>query len=138
MVDIDHFKTINDVFGHQTGDVVIQRTARVVAGRLRRGDIAVRYGGEELLILLPGAKRHAALAIAEELRGLVAKLDFSDLGPGKITISVGVAEVSGTFQDAVAAADAALYASKRAGRNRVAETAAGAAPAVVTARSMNA
>ena len=119
MIDIDHFKKINDEFGHQVGDVVLQRVSNVLKTRLRRGDVAVRYGGEELLAVLPGADQTDAAAIAEQLRVTVGQIGYSDIGPLNVTVSIGVAVVSTTLQAAVGHADAALYRAKKAGRNRV-------------------
>jgi diguanylate cyclase (GGDEF)-like protein len=119
MIDIDHFKRINDDFGHQIGDVVLQRVSNVLKTRLRRGDVAVRYGGEELLAVLPGADLTDATAIAEQLRIAVGQIDYSDIGQLIVTVSIGVAAVRTTLQEAVGHADGALYRAKKAGRNRV-------------------
>ena len=119
MVDIDYFKKINDEFGHQVGDIVLQRLSHLLQTRLRRGDVAIRYGGEELLVVLPGAKETDAVEVAETIRRTAAHMDVSDIGPLRVTVSIGVAGVETTLHDAVAIADAALYAAKRAGRNCV-------------------
>ena len=119
MIDIDHFKKINDEFGHQVGDVVLQRVSNVLRTRLRRGDVAVRYGGEELLAVLPGADQEDATALSEALRIAVEQIDHSDIGPRQVTVSIGIADVSTTLQLAIGHADAALYRAKNAGRNRV-------------------
>jgi diguanylate cyclase (GGDEF)-like protein len=119
IMDFDHFKTINDEFGHQVGDIVLQRVSHLLKTRLRRGDVAVRYGGEELLVVLPGASETDAVEIAETLRRTVAQMDVSDIGPDSVTVSIGVADVKSTLHDAVAIADARLYMAKKAGRDCV-------------------
>jgi diguanylate cyclase (GGDEF)-like protein len=119
MVDVDHFKGVNDAFGHQVGDLVLQRIAGALRARLRRGDIAVRYGGEELLVVLMGADLEVAESVAEDIRSMIASQDLSALGPQRVTVSVGVAEVTASIADAGVLADAALYEAKRSGRNRV-------------------
>ncbi len=119
VLDIDHFKCINDTFGHAAGDVALQRLARLVAGRLRGGDTFGRTGGEEFAVLLPGADADAAEAFAEQLRERIAFDMATTEAP--FTVSLGVA----TLQDAddaegvMGAADAAMYRAKRAGRDRV-------------------
>ncbi|MCP3912404.1 MAG: GGDEF domain-containing protein [Actinomycetia bacterium] len=119
MVDIDHFKSINDQFGDQVGDMVLRRVAGVLEAAVRGDDIAYRYGGEEFSILLPGATREVARGVAERIRLAVAATVFSELG-GSITVSVGVTTAAGVGSaDLVRRADEALYDAKRSGRNRV-------------------
>jgi diguanylate cyclase (GGDEF)-like protein len=121
-IDIDHFKDINDSFGHSTGDEVIAAVGRTIAARLRRGDLVARYGGEEFVALLPDTGLDEAVALAEEIRRMVATTDFVAVNPPiQLHVSVGVA-VLGAGDDThalLAAADAALYAAKRSGRDRV-------------------
>jgi diguanylate cyclase (GGDEF)-like protein len=124
MLDVDHFKRINDRHGHAGGDRVLTALVACVGARLRAGDVLGRVGGEEFLVLLPGADLAAALALAEALRGAVAGLHMAlDGEPQAITLSLGVA-VRQPHEDDPAAlvrrADRALYAAKREGRNRVA------------------
>jgi len=130
MIDVDHFKSVNDRFGHLAGDEVLRGVARRIARQVRGSDVAARYGGEEFVILLPGTDAHAAAALAERIRAAVAERPF-ELGGGReplpVTVSVGVAEhgpVSPEGADAgealLARADAALYAAKSGGRNMVA------------------
>jgi len=126
MLDIDHFKQINDTYGHLVGDEVLRRLGEVVRTNIRAVDVAGRYGGEEFLIVMPETGLEGALVFAERLRSRVADLEF-DAGPGKtfrITISVGVTQCedadAATIDDLLAAADRALYQAKREGRNRVA------------------
>jgi two-component system cell cycle response regulator len=122
MADIDHFKQINDRYGHLVGDVVLRQTAHRLLAPLRPYDSVGRYGGEEFLIVLPGCDAPASLALAERLRRSVAaepKLEDEDVIP--VTLSLGVAawqrELSA--QELLHQADQRLYAAKRAGRNRV-------------------
>lgn len=120
MVDIDHFKTYNDRYGHQRGDVLLRAVADAISAAVRRGDVVYRYGGEEFSVLLPGADAAAATAIAERIR--VAVRDATaHLGTGAVTVSVGAATQAAPIIDAtlVAQADAALYAAKGTGRDRV-------------------
>lgn len=124
MMDIDHFKIFNDTFGHDAGDVVLKEVAAVLARSTRRGDIAGRFGGEEFLLLMPGADAPRALARAETMRRSIASLDLRFGGQmlGKVTASFGVAVFptdGDTRESLLHAADQALYAAKTAGRDRV-------------------
>jgi len=123
-LDIDHFKRINDVHGHQTGDHVLVQLATVVMAMLGDDDVFARYGGEEFAVIARGMDAAAATTLAERLRASVEAHRFSsDDAPIPVTISVGVSYAPGlaiaTTVDFVARADEALYAAKRAGRNRV-------------------
>jgi diguanylate cyclase (GGDEF)-like protein len=125
MVDIDHFKSVNDRFGHGTGDQVILLVATALMNQLGPNDLLCRYGGEEFCVLLPDADAGQARAVAERLRDAVE----ANVGLGLhlpaapvITASFGVAAVDAlrpNLEALIGAADAALYESKRAGRNRV-------------------
>lgn len=119
MLDLDHFKAINDTHGHQEGDKVLQAFSSLIAGRLRRGDHLFRFGGEEFVVVLEGADMDGAMRAAEDFRQRVAE---ARLGPtGDLTVSIGVATLGpGEFIDVwITRADAALYEAKRLGRNRV-------------------
>ena len=123
MVDIDHFKLVNDNFGHQAGDVVLRAVAERMVQRLRPYDAVGRYGGEEFLVVLPGCDLENAAALADRLRlGICgAPFDTPD-GLIPVTISLGVAVSCPEEQDAgalVRIADQALYRAKEKGRNRV-------------------
>jgi two-component system, cell cycle response regulator len=123
MCDLDHFKRVNDGFGHPAGDVVLATTSDVIRRTLRATDTAGRYGGEEFLLVLPGIEGAGARALAERVRAAIEETEF-DLGveaPYPVTLSVGVATLcDGQGVEAlVTAADEALYAAKAAGRNRV-------------------
>ncbi|MEE4452482.1 GGDEF domain-containing protein [Novosphingobium resinovorum] len=121
LIDIDHFKRINDDFGHDTGDVLLKSLARRIEDHLRRSDIAARWGGEEFAVLLPDTTLDEARLVMERLRATVA-LD-TDLGveDRAVTFSCGLAPVRSFAQlgDATKQADAALYAAKNGGRNQV-------------------
>jgi diguanylate cyclase (GGDEF)-like protein len=120
VVDIDHFKEINDRYGHAAGDAALRRVVATVSKRLRRDDELGRMGGEEFAILLSGAGAEGAAAYADELRMLVAG-DAQAAGT-PFTVSVGVAALPQepvTAEDLLAAADEALYRAKRAGRDTV-------------------
>jgi diguanylate cyclase (GGDEF)-like protein len=121
MVDIDHFKRLNDEFGHLLGDEVLRQVSSVFHQQLRKIDVVCRYGGEEFAILLSQTHQQHALGVAEKLRKLVEGWQFPGV-PRPVRISVGVASFPdhGTTRDElVKAADGALYAAKQAGRNRV-------------------
>jgi diguanylate cyclase (GGDEF)-like protein/PAS domain S-box-containing protein len=119
MFDIDHFKRINDTFGHQVGDQVLKRLVDVVRSNLRRTDILARWGGEEFMILLPETSTESACKLAERLRRTVENADFGKAG--RITVSFGVAGMrrEDTAESLVRRADRAVYEAKRKGRNRV-------------------
>ncbi len=118
MVDVDHFKMLNDDYGHLVGDTVLRRVARQIHDASRESDTVARYGGEEFGVVLPGAATEEALIAADRIRRLIA--DSEDRPT--VTVSIGVATfpLDGTEPDEmVVAADSALYRSKRTGRNRV-------------------
>ena len=125
-LDLDHFKHINDRFGHAAGDRVLVATADALRHQLRDSDLLARMGGEEFLVYLPDASASAASAIAQRLCGAVQQIRLSELGEDiPVAVSIGLACVTspgGTWADWLAAADRALYDAKRAGRNRVVTT----------------
>jgi diguanylate cyclase (GGDEF)-like protein len=137
MIDVDHFKRINDQFGHLAGDQVLQQVAHCIEAEVRSSDVAARYGGEEFVILLPATGRQAGGFLAERIRQAVAAEGFAIEGrdePVPITVSIGVAEhrPSARQQDLkvagerlLALADVALYEAKAAGRNNVSQAANG-------------
>jgi diguanylate cyclase (GGDEF)-like protein len=122
MVDIDNFKSINDTYGHQQGDVVLRHVARIVRENSRDADSPARYGGEEMALILPHTDLEGSHAIAERVRAAIEALRISRLdgqGTLRITASVGVAASSeGQKEGLISEADAALYEAKRAGKNR--------------------
>ncbi len=122
MLDLDHFKRVNDAHGHALGDVVLKRTTEAVKRTLRSGDVVGRFGGEEFVILLPGADLRQAIGAAERCRLAVAKMELLEAPYLSVTASVGVAAFPdhGAELDALLkAADRAMYAAKANGRNRV-------------------
>ncbi|CUX10374.1 GGDEF domain-containing protein [Agrobacterium fabrum] len=125
LLDIDHFKSINDRFGHAVGDSVLQEVARRIGGSIRGGDVLARYGGEEFIIFLPGAGVDKACMIGERIRDAVAinEVDCGGLRVG-VTISIGVAttgDMRCDLQMLAEKADRALYRAKTEGRNCVRE-----------------
>ena len=141
MVDLDHFKDVNDRWGHLAGDLVLREVALTIKARLRKIDVVGRYGGEEFLCVLPSTPLDGALITGERLRSFVRELRFQPGGlnglepdgkgedlaeggePVRITVSVGVSTVNGDFtrpEDLLAAADVALYKAKQLGRDQTA------------------
>ena len=123
LLDIDHFKHVNDSYGHAAGDQVLQALARCCQKQVRDIDVVGRYGGEEFVILLVETDSAGALRSAERLRAQVAQMvTETDQGPITVNISLGVASAQldrDGFATLVVRADSALYAAKQAGRNRV-------------------
>lgn len=124
MADIDHFKKINDTYGHQQGDLVLKAVADVMRGQLREYDLAARFGGEEFALILPETGLLQATQVAERVRERIAAMRFDgSLAPMRMTISLGVATSPGAeikgVNDLIRVADDALYTAKREGRNRV-------------------
>ena len=120
MADIDRFKNINDTYGHDVGDKVLEAIGKFFQKNIRDVDIIARYGGEEFILMLPEEDKEAAFCLAERLRERFAEIDLGHLP--KITISLGIAAypLDGTeVEDLIKKADAAMYAAKQAGRNRV-------------------
>jgi len=120
LVDLDHFKSINDTFGHAMGDQVLKAVGECLASHTRKYDIVARYGGEEFAILLPETGPDAALSVAERIRAELSLVKVTDF-PRPITASVGVATLIPGEKSAelVSRADAALYRAEKQGRNRV-------------------
>jgi diguanylate cyclase (GGDEF)-like protein len=123
MVDIDHFKAVNDRFSHAVGDEVLRTVARILRENTRGVDVVARYGGEEFCLILVETRAEEAARLCDRLRGLIADYDWSTIRPGiAVTVSIGVAglhEGADAPDALLAAADVRLYAAKHAGRNRV-------------------
>ncbi|GGL54689.1 GGDEF domain-containing protein [Planomonospora parontospora] len=122
IIDVDHFKQINDTYGHGGGDAVLVRLARLLAGAVRQGDVVARYGGEEFVLLLPGVTEESAWRLVERLRERAGRTAIEVDGRAlAVTFSAGVAGLAagGSTEDLLRAADAALYEAKRRGRDRV-------------------
>jgi two-component system cell cycle response regulator len=130
LIDLDHFKSINDEHGHLAGDLALKEVALRVNSQVRSSDAAARYGGDEFVVLLPDATVTQARGLAERIRETVAATPL-EVSPGvdrQLSVSIGMAAVAPTSQDTdlksvaerlFSAADAALYRAKQAGRNRV-------------------
>jgi diguanylate cyclase (GGDEF)-like protein len=123
MLDIDHFKLVNDEYGHRVGDRVLAELSNVMQRSIRQTDFIGRYGGEEFLIILPRTDAAGAAVMAERVRSSLEQVTMHDAKGTAfyVTASIGVAEyIDGDDEDAlVSRADAALYRAKEAGRNRV-------------------
>lgn len=125
MLDIDHFKLVNDRYGHDAGDLVLQEFARLIDAMIRSQDVFGRYGGEEFLVLLPHTGHDNAVLLAERIRRAVETnpIKIAHRTNIHVTVSIGCASLSGTDDDpqqVVQASDMAMYKAKKAGRNRVA------------------
>ena len=124
-IDLDHFKRVNDRFGHEIGDDALRLVAAAMRKEIRAANLAARYGGEEFVVILPGANAEQAMAAAERLRAAVVALVFRPEGaaaPFPLTVSIGVAAAEAGWTDGRALlrrADQALYVAKEKGRNRV-------------------
>jgi diguanylate cyclase (GGDEF)-like protein len=119
MIDVDHFKSYNDQFGHPAGDAALRLVGSVIRETLRGADVAARYGGEEFSVLLPQTAGEEAAVLAERIRQNIAEANFKHR---KVTASIGIASCSAELcaaADVVDAADKALYEAKRRGRDRV-------------------
>lgn len=129
MMDIDHFKAVNDQYGHQFGDIVLKELARILSRNIRHSDLLARYGGEEFVAVLFETRQPGTLNLAERIRRVVQEQDFSDgYRHAKITISIGVYVESGArlarkekghWENLISRADEALYVAKAEGRNCV-------------------
>lgn len=123
MMDIDHFKQINDYYGHTIGDEVIGRVGAIIRRSMREGDIAGRYGGDEFGVVLNGVNAATAAQIAERIRASVHAATFEQAEDLRCTLSIGIAEAAADMRNArewIRQADAALYDAKTRGRNRLA------------------
>ena len=125
MIDIDHFKTFNDQWGHLAGDRVLKEVAHVIQTQCRKTDIVARYGGEEMAVILPGTTTKGAILLAERIRNGIESLGVSfEENLVRVTASIGVASLASVMNDKeglVGAADKALYVSKNRGRNCVSQ-----------------
>jgi two-component system, cell cycle response regulator len=124
LLDLDHFKSVNDTYGHLAGDQVLAEASRRLSRQLRSYDAIGRYGGEEFMVIAPGCGRQELCELAERLRAAIESEPFR-VTPSAITITVSIGAMvapstAAPARDSIAAADAALYAAKKAGRNRIA------------------
>lgn len=122
MMDLDHFKHINDTFGHDVGDTVLKQTSKIIKNSLRGSDIAARYGGEEFCIMLPNTSLQGAGLLAERIRENVKAYEFKTKQSSfNVTVSLGVTliDINGNPDEVLSKADEALYCSKNNGRDQV-------------------
>lgn len=137
-IDVDHFKQYNDAHGHQNGDHLLRSIAEILRANVRETDVVARWGGEEFVVVMPGADGATAATVAERLRAVVAERPFAVAGavtggaPAILTVTVSIGVGEGRQSDAperlLAEADGALYAAKRGGRNRVVRAGSGGTP----------
>lgn len=122
LLDLDHFKRVNDTLGHQAGDEVLKAASGVISRQCRASDIAIRFGGEEMMVFLPGSNVSGARLVAERIRCAIAAYNTKDISPTvKMSVSIGVAQrlKDETLAGLTRRADKALYRAKHNGRNRV-------------------
>ena len=125
MLDIDHFKQINDQHGHLTGDKILSTMGNILKEQIRKSDLSARYGGEEIVILLPNTKEKEAVSLAERLRQFIETYNFSELQDNVLhcTVSIGVASLveddNLEAKELLQRADIGLYQAKQTGRNKV-------------------
>ena len=125
MIDIDHFKTVNDAFGHHAGDAVLKETAKIITENAREIDTVARWGGEEFIIIFPQTKKEEALQAASRILRIISEYNFPDIPGERITVSIGITSIPNpslsidTEEKLIQTADCALYEAKRKGRNRI-------------------
>ena len=123
LIDIDHFKAVNDTFGHQAGDVVLKEVAGIIQNTLREVDTPARWGGEEFIVMSPNTSKENALKAAGRILQAVSGRTYTGIGDLRVTISIGVAGIPDpdidTQEKLIHAADLAMYEAKRKGRNRI-------------------
>jgi two-component system cell cycle response regulator len=121
MLDLDDFKHINDSYGHLNGDKVLAKTGHVINKLIREMDLAARYGGEEIVVIMPGADLNHTQNAAERIRKSIEEMQFDDFS---VTASIGISQytpVTNKSETLIGAADKALYKAKQEGKNRVAK-----------------
>jgi diguanylate cyclase (GGDEF)-like protein len=121
MIDIDHFKNINDTYGHLCGDKILQKVGQIVRDTIRGSDLAFRYGGEEIAVLLPSADREGSRRLAERLRENIKEMGYCDQSGLTVTVSIGISTLiaDDVTETLFTRADQALYEAKRNGRDQV-------------------
>lgn len=118
LVDIDHFKSVNDTYGHQTGDMVLSQTTKIISQNLRKSDIFGRWGGEEFVVICPQTNKSEAFVLAEKLRTAIEKHEFKKVGHKTICLGIAELEHEDNEKTLVEKADKALYEAKNGGRNK--------------------
>ncbi len=119
IIDIDHFKHVNDNYGHLVGDIVLSQLSKIISDNLRNSDIFGRYGGEEFLIICPKTNKDGAFILAEKLRIIVNDFTFDEVGHKTVSIGIAEFQTNDTIETLFKKADKALYEAKNSGRNRV-------------------
>lgn len=119
LIDIDHFKDVNDTYGHQIGDMVLSQIAKLITDNIRKSDIHGRFGGEEFIIICPQTTCKDALVLAEKIRASVENFNFDQIGTKTISLGISSFEENDTEEDLIKKADIALYQAKNSGRNKV-------------------
>jgi len=119
MMDIDHFKSINDTYGHSVGDQFLKEFAAILKNTLRETEMIVRWGGEEFLIIVPKADAAEANETAQRLRKQIEKKIFSSVGHRSASFGIATFTKNDSFDSMLIRADSALYAAKEHGRNRI-------------------
>jgi len=118
-IDVDNFKSINDDYGHLVGDEVLKTLAACIKGSIRKDACAVRFGGDEFIVLLENASVADAFQVAERIRKSAERLDFSGFAPNlKLSLSIGLVDGEGAVEDMIIKADRAMYRSKSGGKGR--------------------
>lgn len=119
LIDIDHFKNVNDTFGHQMGDFVLATIAKLIMNNSRKSDIQGRYGGEEFVVICPKTEKKSALVLAEKIRLVVENFKFEMIGVKTISLGISSLDQNDTVEILIKKADIALYKAKNTGRNKV-------------------
>ncbi|MDD3506525.1 MAG: GGDEF domain-containing protein, partial [Sulfurimonas sp.] len=118
LIDIDHFKLVNDTYGHQIGDIVLKKTTEIISQNLRKSDIFGRWGGEEFLIICPHTNEDEALILAQKLRVAIESHRFETVGEKTICLGIAQLKDGDTDKTLMQKVDNALYSAKNGGRNR--------------------
>ena len=125
LADIDHFKAVNDQFGHQVGDKVLTKIAEIIRSSVRATDLAGRWGGEEFVIISPGTDIDGGFSLAEKIRTQIESIELGEIGQKTASFGVTAFTESDDIEEIIARADIGLYAAKQGGRNRVEKAPAG-------------
>jgi diguanylate cyclase (GGDEF)-like protein len=125
LADIDHFKAVNDRFGHQVGDKVLVKIAEIIRSSVRATDLAGRWGGEEFVIISPGTDIDGGISLAEKIRTRLESADLDEIGHRTASFGVTAFADGDGIEDIIARADIGLYTAKQGGRNRVEKAPAG-------------